>query len=208
MVEKIDGRGRHYRDVLQELGRKPTDYSTARFYSNRRLDAIRLEVILERIVRSGPVSEDSLFIENVVDTTDRRLAVVSFPQGAIEIPDRYKDNPGLPNANETYVVEVRTHRLGTEEEVLVLVNDPKSAIRIAMRKLGEQGWDRRDMQAKARVISAEEFVERVKKKIDGGDSVPEMFLRFAGLRKYANERRSRLVQVPEDAEVGLSCNQD
>lgn len=188
MVEQVEGKGRHFREVIQSINREGPQFRTVVF----RQGEVELYEEALMAVRANPDWNSlSVVLNDVVDVQGKDVKVLSGPKGLPQFHS-YKDSDNLPREGQTHVVDVWTPN-GFKQD-LVLVDNPRSAERIAKRKIREKGVPYERISATARKVSTQTFVELAKQMIDEGhgSEISAVVKGYAGLAEY--ERQHRLNQ--------------
>ena len=201
MVEKLNAEGRHYRDIVQ-IANLNEGFRKYRFpqdggYSG---DSCGVEQeALERLRKFPLYYNQSFLITEAVDTNGGPIEVLLVPKWCPELlAVRHQQRHAyeardIPKEGETYLARVwPKHRHADQQELLILVDNPDSANRIARRKGSEIfNSHREDVGVDVEQVSQAKFIETAKRQIDEGKRLPQFILRFAVLRDYADTVNSR-----------------
>ncbi len=187
MTIEINGEGRHYRDVIQKIGRENPNYTNLIFSGEAGYETFNeMYPHLSKEV----LGKQSLLLFNVLDTSKAYSLVISDKKEVLDGVSLYKDTEELPNEHESYVVNVHDSRSLETTTLLVLVNSLEGAKRIAERKMRLSGWMKEDITSSVKSVSPERMLEIAKLQIDNGTDVGDHILRFGGLRNYLKDLNS------------------
>ena len=215
MVEVLSGRGEHFRDFAQERGLDPPLLRKGlRFNQVDPVARVREEEALTSLRAFPNFDQESILLTNVTYTDGALIDVLLVPEGCPNlVPARESLSENLlnsqgilPKEGETYVAWVWPKDMSKNKTtILVLVDNPRSAYRIARREASDmigEGF-RRAVEVDVYLVSPEEFIEIAKNLIDQGQGLPDRILRFADLREYAQKHQEcqRGEPIPEGRET-------
>lgn len=201
MVERIGGDGRHFRDILQELGRDRDGHHNQVVFADSLESQGKIAQELARLSELPEIDDRTVLLEDVIDGSRQEVRVLSGPPG-YQLRDIHEDKAytnDMPSEIETYsVLLIHAQKPYMKREELVLVDNAESATRIATRKARLSGWNRRFFTAVPKLITPEEFVLAVKDRIDDGERVEPRLLAYAGLKEYSDKKQSKKNAIQSD----------
>lgn len=216
MVEVLRGRGEHFRDFAQKMGIDSRLFGRSlRFNQEDSSARIREEEALMTLQASPEFDQNSIFLTNVTYTDGAPIDVLLVPEGCPSLisageslSENLPNSQGiLPKEGETYVA--RAWKKGMPKNqmtILVLVDNPRSAFRIARRNASDMigGGFRRAVGVDVSLVSPEEFIEIAKNLIDQGQELSDRILRYADLREYAWMRQQNSLDTLKTGSISSS----
>ena len=107
-MERVDGQGSHYRDVLRYLGRENLkSFVNVRVSVDLPEEVDVMNGLIQRVAEDSELDRDSRHIVNVRSNHGENLEVVSMPKGKLDNPflTGSQDIEGLPPEGRAWVVE-------------------------------------------------------------------------------------------------------
>lgn len=173
MVEKVQGNGQDFRDVLQDMGRNSFDFKNHIVeVGNKEAEEV-LAAEIDKIKSDPEMDSQTVLLEDVLGSWGN-VRVLSQP---ISRSYRY-----LPNPNDTYLAMLRGTITSRVFEVLVLASNPESAADIAFRNVSKRRFE--PMSADVFKIDPEEFILILKDRIDNGEKIPGRLLKYSKMDEY------------------------
>ncbi len=184
MVERVDGKGRHIREIVQDFGIE-NNASFRRVVFDMQDDVAKdtLDRVIDDLKYNPEVDNRSTLVFNATGNRGDVVSLLIGPSWGItspfEVPD---DVPGLPPVDQSFIVAIDNHKLRKSKLIPVVVDNSESASRIASRLVRSQGWMRLDMNVAAYPVSPDELVARSAELLYEGERLTRDVLCYAGLR--------------------------
>lgn len=182
MVKEIDGNGKYFRDLLRQRGIVRDQYRLLNFTVGQ--NEGERDVALSVLATYPDHDSRSLLFTNVLTGAGAETQILVVP---LNTPFLGKDTDALPEKGTIFVADVLPETYKRSRSILILTDSLSSADKIARSAANRAFPNLSYVEFSTKAVSPEEFIDVAKRLIDSGVNVPPTVLKYAGLRKYAEQ---------------------